>query len=101
LGLQGTGWSLSSGSKPESAKVAGLLTSYQEVRVSGFADKSQQDSLSKAKPRRSSRLLDRKGNPLLSMAFDSSATGFWVRVNGAATRGTPTGWDRLESWTSD
>jgi len=101
LRRRGTGWILSSASQPDSAKVAGLLSSYRELRVSGFGDRLRQDSLSQLKPRRTARLLDRQGKQLLSMVFDSTSSGFWVQAKGAAARGSPEEWYRLESWTVD
>jgi hypothetical protein len=94
-------WAFASGAPVDSARVAELLSSYREVKASGFSDKAQQDSLRSSKARRTARLLDAQGGPLLSLVFDSLASGVWVRVS-PGTTGTPTDEAyRLESWTAD
>jgi hypothetical protein len=99
---QGSGWALTPpAGQPDSSKISALLSSYRDVKASGFAGKLQLDSLQQAKPRRSARVLDRQNKPLLSMVFDSVGGAFWVRVNGTASRGGAEEWYRLESWTAD
>jgi hypothetical protein len=101
LRRHGTKWGFTSGAPADSARVAELLAAYREVKASGFGDKAQQDSLRSTKPRRTARLLDRQGSPLLSLTFDSVATGVWARVNpGTAGAGVGEAY-RLESWTAD
>jgi hypothetical protein len=101
LRRQGTKWTFASGASVDSARVAGLLSSYREVKASGFGDKAQQDSLRGLKPRRTARLLDRQGGPLLSLVFDSAGSGIWVRVNQGGAKTTTNEAYRLESWTAD
>jgi hypothetical protein len=97
-----TGWTFASGAAADSAAVAGLLSNYREIRAAGFGNEPQRDSLRFAQPRRSARLLDRGGTPLLTLAFDSIASGLWVRVTRASDSG---GGDaepfRLDTWTAD
>ena len=101
LRRRGAKWAFASGAPVDSARVAELLSSYREVKASGFSDKAQQDSLRSSKARRTARLLDAQGGPLLSLVFDSLASGVWVRVS-PGTTGTPTDEAyRLESWTAD
>ena len=104
LRRKGTGWVFATGAAADSAAVAGLLGSYREIRADGFGTKTQLDSLRFAKPRRSTRLLRRDGAPLLSLAFDSIASGLWVRLTkvGQQTDGSKDAEVfRLESWTAD
>jgi hypothetical protein len=101
LRRQGTKWAFASGLPADSARVAELLSSYREVKASGFGDKTQQNSLRSAKARRTARLLDRKGSPLLTLVFDSIPGGLWVRVNPGTAGATNGEAYRLESWTAD
>jgi hypothetical protein len=96
----GTKWVLGSGGT-DSARVVELLSAYHAVKAAGFAHKAQEDSIRSAKTRRSARLLDRKGAPLLSMTFDSTAGGFWVRVTPAPAGSGSGEVYRMESWTVD
>jgi hypothetical protein len=101
LRRQGTKWAFASGAPADSARVAELLSSYRQVKASGFGDKAQQESLRGAKARRTARLLDRQGSPVLSLVFDSIATGIWVRVNPGTAGATVGEAYQLESWTAD
>lgn len=103
LRRKGSAWVFGSGSSPDSAAVAGLLASYGSIRATGFPSKAQEDSLRFKKPRRTARVLDRKGAPLLSLAFDSIASGVWVRVLERKTGQTKQGGEtyQLDSWTAD
>jgi hypothetical protein len=100
LKRRGTSWSFASGAPADSAKVAALLTSYRDVKASGFGTKAQQDSL-RGQPRRTARLLDRRGSPLLSLTFDSTTSGLWVRVTPPLPGETAGEAYRLEEWTAD
>jgi Domain of unknown function (DUF4340) len=101
LKRQGSQWVFASGAPADSAKVAELLSSYRDVKASGFGSPTLQDSLRSAKPKRTARLLNRQGTPLLSLVVDSTASGIWVRMNpGTGTDATGEAY-RLESWTAD
>jgi hypothetical protein len=101
LRRRGMKWLFASGAPVDSARVAEVLSSYRQVKASGFSDKAQQDSLRNVKPRRTARLLDQQGSPLLSLVFDSTSSGFWVRVNPGTAAATTGEAYRLESWTAD
>jgi Domain of unknown function (DUF4340) len=100
LKRRGTSWSFASGAPADSAKVAGLLASYRDIKASGFGSKAQQDSL-RGQPRRTARLVDRRGSSLLSLTFDSTKSGLWVRVSPALPGETADEAYRLEEWTAD
>jgi hypothetical protein len=92
-------WVFASGGLADSAAVAGLLSSYGRLEAAGFATKAQQDSLRFDRRRRTARLLDAAGTPLLSLVFDSIGSGIWVRAEqGTRASGEPY---RLDSWTAD
>jgi hypothetical protein len=67
------------------------------VEAAGFATAAQADSASFARPDRRAALLRTDGTPLLALAFDSTASGFWVRTEGDSTVYRMDGWavDRL------
>jgi uncharacterized protein DUF4340 len=95
LRRKGSGWVFGSGAAADSAAVSAMLTSYRDLKAAGFSTKAQEDSLKRAQPRRTARLLDRRGSPVLSLTFDSIASGIWVRHDsGGASY-------RLDSWTAD
>ena len=100
LKRRGATWSFASGAPADSAKVVGLLTSYRDIKASGFGTKARQDSHG-GQPRRTARLLDRRGSPLLSLAFDSTKSGLWVRVSPPLPAETAGEAYRLEEWTAD
>ncbi|HEY9014031.1 MAG TPA: hypothetical protein VIM84_03075, partial [Gemmatimonadales bacterium] len=55
-----------------------------------------------SRSRRTAKLLDRKGTPLLAVTFDSLASGIWVRVEGSSPgRGTGSEAYHLDTWTAD
>ncbi len=90
-----TTWSLVPGGRADSAAVAELLSSYGEVDAAGFATRAQADSAQFARPDRRLALLRADGSPLLTLAFDSTATGFWVRASGDSTV------YRMDTWSAD
>ena len=90
-----TAWSLVPGGRADSAAVAELLAAFREIEAAGFASRAEADSAQLARPDRRVRLLRRDGTPLVSLAFDSTATGFWVQVTGDSTV------YRLDTWTAD
>jgi hypothetical protein len=90
------GWRLEpAGLAPDSSAMASLLAAYREVQAEGFASPAQADSARFGRPDRSARLLRRNGSPLLALAFDSTASGFWVKAD------TPGTVFRMESWSAD
>lgn len=88
-------WSLVPGGRTDSAAVAELLSAYREVEAAGFASRTEADSAQFARPDRRVRLLRKDGTPLMSLAFDSTATGFWVRATGDSTV------YRVDTWSAD
>jgi hypothetical protein len=88
-------WTLVPGGAADSAAVASLLGGYRTVEAAGFAAPVQADSAHFERPDRRVRLLRENGTPLLTLLFDSTATGFWVRPDTAKTV------YKVESWTAD
>ena len=77
------------------AAVAALLAGYRQVEAAGFATAAQADSASFARPDRRAALLRADGTPLLTLAFDSTANGFWVRAGEDSTV------YRMDTWSAD
>ena len=92
---EGTGWTLAPGRRADSAAVGSLLDAYGQVDAAGFASETQADSASFARPDRQTALLRADGTPLLTLAFDSTANGFWVRAGGDSTV------YRMDTWSAD
>ena len=88
-------WTLAPGGPADSAAVAELLSSHQEVEAAGFASEAQADSARFTRPDRRVALLRTDGTPLVTLAFDSTATGFWVRAAGDSTV------YRVDTWSAD
>ncbi|HET9275337.1 MAG TPA: hypothetical protein VFN96_04640, partial [Gemmatimonadales bacterium] len=61
----------------------------------GFANPAQTDSAKFARPDRQVTLIRADGSPLLKLAFDSTATGFWVRGGEDSTV------YRMDTWSAD
>ena len=95
LARDGTGWTLGRGRAADTAGVRGLLESYRRVEAAAFASRAQADSARFNPADRTARLLRADGTPLLALALDSTASGYWVRVDGGPEV------SRLESWTAD
>jgi Domain of unknown function (DUF4340) len=95
LRRDGSAWTLASGGRADSSAVAELLSSYGQVEAAGFATRAQADSARFARPDRRVQLLRADGSPLLNLAFDSMATGFWVRGGEDSTV------YRLDTWSAD
>ena len=95
LRRSGGRWSFASGAAADSGAVAGLLGSYRAIEASGFASEAQADSAHFARPDRRVRLLRTDGKPLLTLLFDSTDAGFWLRPDTARTV------YKIESWTAD
>lgn len=94
-------WVFATGAAADSAKVTELLSSYRDVKASGFGSPALQDSLRSAKPKRTARLLNKQGSPLLRLVVDSTAGGLWVRINPGTTSSASGEAYRVESWTAD
>jgi hypothetical protein len=86
-------WKLATGVPADSAKMGDLLTAYSSVDATGFASPAQAAHF--GQPDRRVRLLRKDGTPLLTLLFDSTAAGFWVRPDTSKTI------YRIESWTAD
>lgn len=89
------GWTLAPGGRADSAAVAALLADYAQVEAAGFASDAQADSARFARPDRRVALFGRDSTALLALAFDSTATGFWVRAGADSTV------YRVDSWSAD
>jgi Domain of unknown function (DUF4340) len=89
------GWSFGGGGPADSAAVAGLLGAFSQVEAAGFANGAQADSAKFSPPDRRVRVFRKDGTPLLTLVFDSTASGFWVRPDTVRTI------YRVESWTAD
>lgn len=89
------GWTLDRGMAADSSAVGRLLEAYAHVEAGGFASPAQADS---ARFDRADRLAVLRGGgeaPLLTLAFDSTQGGFWVRADSGSTV------FRLDSWSAD
>jgi hypothetical protein len=89
------GWRFESGKPADSAAVAALLADYRQVEAAGFASKAQADSARFDRPDRRTALLRSDGTSLLTLAFDSTANGFWVRSGEDSTV------YRVDAWSAD
>jgi hypothetical protein len=95
LSRQGKNWVFSHGARADSARAAELMTAYQAVEASGFASPAEAKSARFSSPDRRVRLLRKDGTPLVTLLFDSTATGFWVRPDTGKTV------YKMENWTAD
>jgi hypothetical protein len=95
LDRDSTGWKLTPGGRADSAAVAELLGSYRQVDAAGFASEAQADSANFARAERRAALLRADGTPLVALAFDSTANGFWVRA------GEDSVVYRVDTWSAD
>ena len=91
----GAGWVLLPGGRADSAAVGALLADYRRVEAAGFATNAQADSANFARPERRATLLHADGTPLVTLAFDSTANGFWVRAGGDSIV------YRIDTWFAD
>ncbi len=91
------GWTFGSGTgRPaDSTVVAGLLSDYGQLDADGFATSAQADSARFNPPDRRVRLLRADGTPLLVLALDSAATGFWLRADSGSTV------YRMDTWNAE
>jgi hypothetical protein len=90
----GARWVLESG-PADSAAIAALLADYRQVEAAGFATKAQADSAKFGRPDRRAALLRADGTPLVTLAFDSTANGFWVKAGEDSTV------YRIDTWFAD
>jgi hypothetical protein len=88
-------WTLSSGGAADSSRVNDMVAAYREVTASGFATPAQADSARFAPADRRVRVLGKDGKPLLTLLFDSTAAGWWVKPD------TGTTVYRMESYGAD
>jgi hypothetical protein len=95
LRQSGRQWVLAPGGSADSARVADLMAAYTAVDASGFASPAQVDSAHFGSPDRRARLLRKNGTPILTLLFDSTTAGFWVRPDTGKTV------YKVESWTAD
>jgi hypothetical protein len=79
LRKQGTAWVLSTGAPADSTAVKRYLERFRNVSAAGFATDRQADSLSFARPKRSLSVRASGARALLTLSFDSTASGYWVR----------------------
>jgi hypothetical protein len=91
----GKAWELSPGGAADSAGVGDLLNAYSSVAATGFASAAEAKSAHFSSPDRRTRILRKDGTPLLTLLFDSTAAGFWVRPDTSKTI------YKLESWAAD
>jgi len=89
------GWALAPGGSVDTAAVSRLRQAFGEIDAAGFASSAQADSARFDRPDRRVTLLRADGAPLLRLAFDSTAQGFWVRADSATTI------YRMEAWAVD
>jgi len=85
LRRKGATWVFASGAPADSSAAAVLLREVSEVDAAGFASPAQADSARFAPPRRRLRLSGPGGKTLLSLVFDSTAGGVWVRRDSGGT----------------
>jgi hypothetical protein len=91
----GTKWELSPGGAADSSAVANLLMAYRTIDASGFATAQQTDSARFSPPDRRTRLLRKDGTALLTLLFDSTKAGFWVKPDSGTTV------YKVDSWNGD
>jgi hypothetical protein len=73
-----SGWTVG-GAPADSTAMLRLLRSLGEVTAAGFASEAQADSLDFARPDQRLVVTGLRGDTLLGLAFDSTASGVWVR----------------------
>jgi uncharacterized protein DUF4340 len=95
LQRNGKAWELLPGGALDSTRMGDLLTAYSSVDATGFASATQTDSAHFSAPDRRARLLRKDGTALLTLVFDSTAAGFWMRPDTSKTI------YKVESWTAD
>lgn len=91
----GTKWELSPGGPADSSAVENLLMAYRTIDASGFATAHESDSARFSPPDRRTRLLRKDGTALLTLLFDSTKAGFWVKPDSGTTV------YKMDSWNGD
>jgi hypothetical protein len=84
LAKSGKEWKVNGGAA-DSAAVAGLLNQFRHLEASGFASGAQTDSAKFDPADRTIRLVGTGGRPVATLAFDSTANGFWVKRDTVST----------------
>lgn len=95
LSRAGARWTLVPGGAADSMAVENFLRALADIRAAGFASPGQADSVRFRPATRRLRVLGRDGAPRVSLVFDSTAAGVWVRADSGGTV-----W-RLEGWGAD
>ena len=95
LRKRGSAWVLSTGARADSAAVARFLEHFRNLGAAGFATERQADSISFARPHARVSVRGTGARTLLALAFDSTASGYWVRKPEGGTV------YRLEFWQVD
>jgi hypothetical protein len=86
-------WKFANGQAASADAVTSLLGQYSSLTASGFATARQRDSINFARARRSVRLAGKSGTALLSLQFDSTASGVWAKTDSDSTV------FRIDPWT--
>jgi hypothetical protein len=81
----GSGWTLTPGGAADSAQAAQLADAYHALDATGFASAAQADSARFTPPDRRARLLRKDGTPVVTLLFDSTKAGYWVRADTGKT----------------
>jgi len=81
------------GAPADSSAVALLLGRFHMLNADGFATGATADTIRRARPGRSVRLLDAGGRPLLALHVDSSKTGYFAWRDGDSTVYRMEDWD--------
>jgi Domain of unknown function (DUF4340) len=89
------GWSIKPHVPADSSQAASLVSAYRSIEATDFATAAQADSAHFTSPDRRARLLHKNGTPILTLLFDSTAGGFWVRSDTAKAV------YRIDTWTAD
>jgi len=79
----------------DSAAAARLLDAFKTVNADGFPTRAQLDSAFRRQAQRHVALYDAGAAPLLTLDFDSTSNGFWVRRSAGGTI------YRLSTWVTD
>jgi uncharacterized protein DUF4340 len=85
LRREGKGWTLAPGGAADTAAVTQLLEASRTVEATGFASPAQADSARFAPPDRRTRLLRKDGTAMITLLFDSTAAGYWVKADTGRT----------------
>ncbi len=73
-------WVIGGGAPADSAAVHRMLNQYNSLQASGFASPAQVDSTDFNRPDRTVTLFGLEGETLASLALDSTAAAYWLRV---------------------